>query len=115
MPVWIVLKKAVKGFDPLRDTLGIVEPIDAEDETTSTEAFLDLSGERRARCIASHPGVNRRLNTDRECAHPDPEPIDFIDAATNLPRPLRDQVASEIVAVVLRLKSDEIVIGEASE
>jgi hypothetical protein len=35
--------------------------------------------------------------------------------ASNLSRPLRDQIASEIVAVVLRLKSDEIVIGKASE
>src|SRR5208282_1563762 len=115
MPVRIILKKAIKGLDPIRDALGIVEPIDAKDETTSAEALLDLRGERRPRCIARHPGVNRCLDTNRECAHTDPEPIDFVSPATNLPRALRDQIATEIVAIVLRLKSDEIVIGKASE
>src|SRR5580704_451208 len=115
MPVWIVLEKAIKAFDPVRDALRIVEPIDPEDEATSAEAVLDLRNERRPRCIARHPGVNRCLDTDRECAHADPEPIDFVGAAASLPRPLRDQIASKIVGVVLRLESNEIVIGKASE
>jgi len=28
MPVGVVFEKAIKGLDPLRDALGIVEPID---------------------------------------------------------------------------------------
>jgi hypothetical protein len=63
---------------------------------TSAEAITYLGSERRPRCVARHPGVNRGLDTNRERARTDPEPIDFVGAATNLPRALRDQVAPEV-------------------
>ena len=115
MPLRVVFKKALKGLDPLRDSLGIVEPIDAQDELGPAEAVLDLLGERRTPGVARQPAIDRRLDAHRERAYTDPEPIDFVGAATNLPRALRDQIVAEIVAIVLGLEADEIVMGEASE
>src|SRR5664279_5145162 len=63
-PLRIVFEKTVEPVDALDDTLGIIEPVDAEHQTQSGEALFNLLGEGRTRRIAREPRVSGGLDAD---------------------------------------------------
>ena len=115
MPLRVFLEKALEGLDPFGNAFGIVEPVDAQDQATSAKAFLHAPDQRRPPRISRHPGVNRGLDADGKSADPHPQSVNFISAAPKLLGALRRQITREVVAIVLRLKSDEIIVRQAAK
>ena len=113
-PLRIVLKQPFERLHPVRNAFRIVEAIDAKDELVAAKALAHQRDHRRATRVAREAHVRLGLDAHREGAEPHFLSFEFVSGSV-LGGALGGQVVSEIVAIVFRLETDQIVIGETAE
>ena len=112
----VALEEAREGLDALADALGIVEPVDADDELLAFEARLGAPHERMALRVRRLGPESRRVDADREGGHLEAAAERLVEAAAERPaHPVTSQAADEIVDVERRLEADHVVGREAAQ